>query len=85
MARGCRLCGTSDLVRSGVHFVVSDAHTGEYLAAYDICAQCMDKRSPLIIPAEVRRPGVMQLRISYAGFGGYQGPPPPARVRGGDE
>lgn len=73
--RGCKRCGAAGPLRSGVHFVISVAATGECLATYDVCAECMTRRSPLIIPAEARRPGVMQYDISYSGFGGYQHKP----------
>ena len=71
------------MVRSGVHFVVSDAHSGKCLADYDVCAACMDRYSPLIIPSEARRPGVTQVRVSYASFGGYHGNEQP-HAGGGD-
>lgn len=66
--RGCRRCHVLE-VKQGVHFVVSDAATGECLATYDVCQQCMDEHSPLIIPAEARRSGVSQVRVSYSSFG----------------
>jgi len=64
---GCRRCDGP--ARRGVHFVVSDAGTGACLATYDVCQKCMEQHSSLIIPAEARRPGVSQLRVSYMSFG----------------
>lgn len=66
--RGCRRCGKPKPTR-GVHFVVSDAATGACLVTYDICQDCMEQHQPLIVPKEVRRPGVTQVRVSYASFG----------------
>lgn len=66
--RGCKRCGRPDVSR-GVYFVVSDATTGKCLATYDVCQECMQRYSPMIIPAEARRPGVSQVRISYSSFG----------------
>lgn len=67
---GCKRCGRPGLVKQGVHFVVSDAATGECLATYDVCQMCMQRYSPMIIPAEARRPGVSQVRVTYSSFGG---------------
>ena len=67
--RGCKRCGRPGVLKRGVHFVVSDAATGKCLAAYDVCQECMDQHSPLIIPAEAVRAGVSQVRFSYASFG----------------
>jgi hypothetical protein len=67
--RDCMRCGKRGPVKRGVHFIVSDATTGECLSSYDVCADCMAAHSPLIIPAEAQRPGVTQVRLSYSSFG----------------
>lgn len=68
--RGCKRCERPGLVKRGVHFVVSDAKTGECLAAYDVCQECMEHHSPLIIPQAVVGALVQrQVRISYSSFG----------------
>lgn len=68
--KGCKRCGRPGFIERGVHFVVSDAATGKCLAAYDVCQECMERYSPMIIPAEAQQAGVSQFRISYSSFGG---------------
>lgn len=64
--RECRLCQQPH--SRGIHYDVYDAATGECVRSYDVCAACMNARSPLILPRPV--PGTtQQFRVAFESFG----------------
>lgn len=68
VTRTCKRCNQP--CQQGVHFTIRLLHQAAIPAEhYDVCKRCFDVRRPLIIPAALRRPGVVQYDVQYEPFG----------------